>query len=316
MSEDYYKTLGIDREASPADVQKAYRRLAQKYHPDRNPDDQTAKSKFQAIQKAYDVLNDPQKRAAYDRYGADFDASAQGPRSTTWRSGGATPFEDFDFGQFFHQDFGDQPHGLGDFFRQFTQRGAGRRKPNAQRATRGRDVRHETTIPFQTAVLGGDVFLSVGNGAAPGRQITVKIPPGITDGKTIRLRGQGERIPGSQPPGDLLVTVHVASHPHFQRRGNDLEVKVPISLREAIDGARVDIPAPRGTITLTIPPHSSSGRRLRVRGHGIRDRNGVTGDLLAEVQIMLPDPVDPELADAIRSHTRGETGKLRSKLTW
>src|SRR5262249_32598779 len=144
--------------------------------------------------------------------------------------------------------------------------------------------------------------VEVGIQRAPGKvdRIEVKIPPGINDGGKIRLRGQGGPGAGKAPAGDLLLTVHVAAHPFFHRRGNDLIVRVPITLAEAISGAKVDVPTPAGEISLRIPPRTSSGAKLRVRGHGLKLRDGTTGDLYAEVQIVLPPNIDEAAVEAIR----------------
>lgn len=317
MPEDYYHTLGVSRDASQADIQKAYRQLARKNHPDLNPDDKSAKAKFQAIQSAYEVLNDTKKRELYDRYGSSFESMGAGPQATsTGRSRGGRGFEDVDFSQFFQERYGDEPQGgFADIFRQFT-RGSGRqgKSPNAGR--RGRDLRHVITIPFRSAVVGGEVPLTVRDSRGRDKVINVKIPPGISDGKKIRLRGQGEPSATGGPAGDILITVRVEAHPCYQRRGNDLEIKVPVTLREAVDGAKVDIPSPKGTIALTIPPGTSSGKRLRIRGHGVPAANGQTGDLFAEIQIVLPEPLDEPTIELLRKISQQRVQDPRTKLQW
>ncbi len=315
MAEDYYKILGVSRNASAAEIQKAYRDLARKYHPDLNPDDKKAKEKFQKIQRAYEVLNDKEKRELYDRFGPDFEriaaAGATGHPGATWSSAGpgGTTFEDFDFSQI----FGGHPGGFGDFFSQFTGGARARRGPTARR---GADIRHEVEVPFQTAVNGGEARLVVQRPSGAVETITVKIPAGIQDGKKIRLRGQGEEGSHGGPPGDLIVVVRVAPHPWFERIGNNLEVRVPITVGEAALGAKIDLPTPRGTITLTIPPNSSSGRRLRVKGFGVQPAGEPAGDLFAVLQVMLPPQIEEQDKEWLRQFDRRYNFQPRSDLTW
>jgi len=295
MDEDYYKTLGVARNASQADIQRAYRDLARKHHPDVNPDDKTAKQTFQQIQKAFDVLNDPEKREMYDRYGSSFERRGPGGPggAQAWGTGpGGCSFEDIDFSQVFGEQFGEPSGGaggFGDFFSQF-RRGGGRTGKTASRSPRrGQDVRHDVQIPFHTSITGGKVQITVRRQTGKLETISVKIPPGIEDGKKIRVRGQGEPSPRGGTPGDILITVHVTPHASFQRRGSNLHVKVPVTLSEAVLGAKIDLPTPQGTVSLTVPPGTSGGNKLRVKGHGVRPKKGPAGDLFAEIQIVLPD---------------------------
>lgn len=324
MAEDYYKTLDVPRDASAADIQKAYRTLARKYHPDLHPDDKTAKKKFQEVQTAFDVLNDPSKRELYDRYGSSFDKMGAGGGSRGGYAGGgqaAPGFEDIDFSQFFGERFGgggggDEGGGFAEIFKQFGRGGGSRsRKPKAA-ARSGEDVRAEISIPFNTAVLGGQTELSIQRGGGKVETLAVKIPAGVADGGKIRLRGQGEPGPGGGPAGDILLTVHVAPHPYFQRRGNDLDVKVPVTLSEAVLGAKVDVPTPGGVITLRVPPRTSSGAKLRAKGRGVAPKNGESGDLYAEIQIMLPKEIDAETLAAIERLGSGSHENPRADLRW
>lgn len=317
MDEDFYKVLGVGRKATSDEIQKAYRTLARKYHPDVNPDDQTAKEKFQQVQKAYDVLSDSEKRELYDQYGSNYEAVAGGgSQGGTWQTTGAGGFEDFDFSQIFGgggRFGGEAAGGYGDFFRRFTSGGGprqGRRTP-----ARGADLRHELEVPFQTAVTGGEARINVQRPSGKLESIAVKIPAGIEDGKSIRLRGQGESIEGGAA-GDLLIRIRVASHPYFRRHGKDLEVEMPVTLLEAALGAKIDLPTPKGTITLTIPPGTSGGRRLRVRGHGVQSAKGGPGDLFAVVRIVLPEQVDAESESLLRQLDERFKLKPREGLQW
>jgi curved DNA-binding protein len=302
MAEDYYKTLGVGRDASAADIQKAYRKLARKFHPDLNPDDKTAKSKFQEVQRAFDVLNDPSKRELYDRYGSSFESmgAGAGPRGGRAAWGAAPGGEEIDFSQLFGERFGggDPTATFADIFSQFRRAGGRTRHGGPERAARGADMTAELQIPFRTAVCGGEAQISLRRQNGHVDTISVKIPAGIDEGKKIRLRGQGESVPGGTA-GDILITIHVAPHAWFARRGNDLEVRVPVTLGEAALGAKVDVPTPRGTIALRVPAGTSSGKKLRVKGHGVAPKTGEPGDLYAEIQIVLPTPLDDECVKMI-----------------
>ena len=202
--------------------------------------------------------------------------------------------------------------GFADLFKQFSR---GRGDAAAAAAARGNDLKHELTIPFATAVLGGEAALTVQRHDGDIETIKVKIPAGIDDGKRIRLRGQGVPGTGDAPAGDILLTIHVSPHPHFRRTGNRLDVRVPITLAEAALGAKIDVPTPQGTITLTVPPNTSSGKRLRIKGHGIRPATS-RGDLFAEIQIVLPD----KMTDAERQQLAEISNRYpqhpRSELRW
>jgi DnaJ-class molecular chaperone len=296
MAEDYYEALGVARNASPEEIHKAYRILARRYHPDLNPDDEAAKKKFQAIQQAYEVLKDPKKREMFDRYGPSFESMGGAGAGGPWRARpGAAPsggFTEADWGEIFGEE---GAGGFADLFRQFTRRPSRRGGPSA---ARGANIEHELHIPFRTAISGGSAQLSVRRQSGKVETINVRIPAGIEDGKKIRLRGQGEPAPPHGQPGDILITVRVAPHPHFQRQGRDLIVRVPITLREALLGAKIDVPTPKGTVTMTIPAGTSGGKRLRIKGHGIPSANG-GGDLFAEMQIVLPEKIDAQTRAAL-----------------
>lgn len=318
MPQDHYKVLGVRRDASAAEIQKAYRNLARKYHPDLNPNDKAAKQKFQEVQEAFDVLSDSNKREMYDRYGSTFEsAGAAGPQSGvyTWSSGPGGA-ETMDLGDLFGERFGPGASGgFADIFQQFRRAasGTGRR---TRAAARGRDLEQDLEIPFTQAVTGGQARLTIQRGDGRSHAIDVKIPAGVEDGQKIRLRGQGE--PGSRgaASGDILLRVRVRPHSFFRRHGNDLEVRVPVTLTEAVLGAKIDVPTPKGTISLSIPPNTSSGKRLRIRGHGIAPAGRPPGDLYAEILIVLP----PRLADEDRAYAekiaRRYSDSPRAELRW
>lgn len=313
--EDFYKALNVSRGATDEELQKAYRDLARKYHPDLHPDDKDAKRKFQEVQRAYDVLSDSKKRQMYDRFGSDFENVQSGggpsPGEGTWQPNQGN-FDDFDFSQIFG--------GAGaDIFSQFRTEGGGAPGGTRQRHRRpqkGADLRFEHEIPFNTAIVGGETTISLRRAAGNVESITVKIPPGIEDGKTIRLREQGEPSPNGGAAGDLLLKIRVAEHPYFQRRGQNLHVKLPVSLAEAVSGAKVDVPTPSGTVTLSVPPGSSSGTRLRIRGHGVESNKGKAGDLFAELQLVLPEGLDDEDREQIQKLDAKHPSDPRGKLLW
>ena len=313
MEEDYYKVLGVNRDASQADIQRAYRKLARKYHPDMNPDDASAKERFQRVQQAYDVLGNAEKREMYDRYGSSFQSAGGGPGggggSYGFHPGG---FEEVDLEQVFG---GRGPEGFADIFRQFTggHAGGGGRRRGRQP---GADLQHEVEVPFRTAITGGEVAMTVQRPGNRVETISVKIPAGIEEGKRIRLRGQGEASPNGGRAGDILLKIHVAPHPYFTRRGNDLEVTVPVTLAEAALGAKIDVPTPKGTITLTVPPGTSSGRRLRVKGHGVPATKRPSGDLYAIIRIVLPTELDEKSQELIRQLDALHPMSPRSDLRW
>jgi len=288
---DYYKTLGVAKTASKDEIRKAYKKLAKKHHPDANADDPAALEKFKNVQRAWDVLGDEEKRRNYDQYGSPDgpqfqsgpDAAGSGGPSWSWSSadGGDVPFDIEDLFSGFRSG-GGRGHGAG--------QSQGREWP-----IRGQDVRAELEVPFILAADGGKYDLQLKRDpASKAETLTVTIPPGIDDGSVIRLAGQGTPGVNGGANGDLLVSVRVAAHPWFRRDGSNVLLDLPISVTESALGTRVDIPTLRdGTVTLTIPPGTSSGSKLRLREKGIRDRrSGKYGDMYAVVKIVAPKDVD------------------------
>ena len=325
MAEDLYQVLGVGRDASKTDLQKAYRKLARKYHPDMNPDNREAQEKFKRVQEAYDVLSDPEKREAYNRYGADFEKMRAGGYQPGAAGGGQT-FEGVDLEQIFGGGGGG---GFSDFFEQLMgQQGRGRGgSPFAggggdpfggrrQRPpTRGANVRHELTIPLQTAVLGGKTEFYVHRRSGP-EKLSVSIPPGVDTGSKIRLREKGEPSPNGGPAGDLILNLQVSPHPYFRRSGSNLLLSLPVTLAEAALGAKVDVPTPQGTITLTIPAGSSGGKKLRLKGQGVQSAKDAAGDLIVELQLVLPKVWDEESAEMIRKLDERHPLEPRKELSW
>ena len=275
MAEDYYQTLGVPRTASPEDIRKAYRELARKYHPDLHPDDESAKEKFKKVQTAFDVLNDQSKREMYDRYGSSFEGVGAGGPGGGW-GGGRGPFPGGGFpggGEVDLESLFGGAGGFGDIFGRGGTKARGRRRP-AQ--TPGEDVTARIDIPFKLAIDGGKTDVRLERDGKT-ETISVTIPQGLPDGARMRLRGQG--LPGTG--------------------GGTLELTLPVSVAEAILGAKVDVPTPWGTISLKVPPKTSGGRKLRAAGMGVRHANGAKGDLIAEVQIVLPEQADAATLDRL-----------------
>ena len=323
MAEDHYETLGVPRTASAEDIRKAYRELARKYHPDLHPDDASAKEKFKKVQTAFDVLNDQSKREMYDRYGSAFEGVGPGGAGGGW-GGGRGPFPGGGFpggggggGAEIDLESLFGGGGFGDLFGG----GGGARSRGRRRQTRaaGEDVTARIDIPFTLAIDGGKTDVRLDRDGKT-ETISVTIPQGLPDGARMRLRGQGLPGTGGGPAGDLLLDVRVEPHPLFRRSGDTLEVTLPVSITEAIEGAKVDLPTPWGTIALKVPPGTSGGRKLRAAGMGVRHANGAKGDLIAEVQIVLPTLADAAAREALLAAAKAAEGGAaagpRAALRW
>jgi curved DNA-binding protein len=277
---DFYEVLGLSRSASQDEIRKAYKKLARKFHPDVKPADPDAEKKFSEITEAYDVLSDEEKRKNYDQFGH----AARGAAGNPFQGyGGGAGGASFDLDDILGGMFGGgSPFG-----------GGGRR--GQSRAQKGQDAKAEITVPFSVAVEGGEHSVTLQNGSKSER-LTVKIPAGIEEGKSIRLAGQGNPGIGGGPTGDLIVTVHIAPHPWFRRDGQNLQVDVPVSPSEAALGAKIEVPTlSEGTVVLTVPAGTSSGAKLRLRGKGVRNhKTGERGDQFVLLKISVPKTLSDE----------------------
>jgi DnaJ-class molecular chaperone len=280
LAADPYSVLGVKKDAPPEEIQKAYRRLAKKLHPDLNPGNKQAEEQFKAVSAAYDLLSDADKRARYDR--GEIDASgAERPQHRFYRDfadAGGSPYEsDSGFADFASGD---------DIFSQFFGRGA-----RANIRMRGADVHYRLEIDFLDAVNGGKRQITLPDGSV----LDVNIPPGTRDGQILRLRGKGRPGIGGGPPGDALIEIEVRPHRIFTRKGDDIHVALPISLREAVRGGKVRVPTPSGSVTMTVPKWANTGTVLRLKGKGVSRADGSRGDELVTLKVMLPEKPDPAL---------------------
>ena len=345
FEKDFYAILGVPQDADDAAIKKAYRKLARKYHPDKNPGDAAAEKKFKEIGEANSVLSDQEQRQEYDairqmaRGGARFTAGGPGGAGNGGFDDIFSAFGGAGGGQRVRFDSGGGGFGGGyggaggqggadinDILSQMFGGAAGGRGPGARstyagsdydfgdhgdygRATRGprkgQDVEARTTLSFRDAVLGSTVTLSTSDGDT----ITTRIPAGVKDGQRIRLRGKGAKGDPGAANGDLFITVHVQPHPVFGRDGDNLTLDLPVSVTEAILGATVEVPTLEGTpVKVRIAPGTPSGRVLRVKGKGIKRKDG-TGNLLAKVQVVVPTHLSDEAKAAVEKlaqETKGE----------
>jgi len=292
MALDLYQRLGVKRGATQEEIKKAYRSLAKQLHPDRNKDKPDAAKRFGEITQAYDLLSDKDKRARYDRGELDEDGNPKMPFGSGFGgyssgAGGPQPgpggagFENFDFGGGDTADLSDLFEGLfgaatrgGGGFGGFRQRGRAPQK--------GADVAYRLKVPFIDAVALKPQRIAL----ADGKTIDLKLPKGLDDGGKIRLAGKGEE--GAAGRGDAIVTIEIASHRFFTRDGNDIRLTLPVTLNEAVLGAKVKVPTPEGPVMLTIPKGTTSGKVLRLKARGFTGRDGKRGDQLVTVDINLP----------------------------
>src|SRR5215469_5110248 len=295
---DPYQVLGVSKTAGEAEIKKAFRGLAKKHHPDTHAGDEAAKKRFQEISAAYDIIGDKDKRAKFDA--GEIDAGGN-PRGFEPRAGGfqGNPFgfrggtgsgsADRDFHFSWNDQGGDQNFSAEDIFAEFL---GGRGRGRTNRPARGEDFAVAITASFAESVLGGTRRIVLTNG----EQIDVKIPPGLKEGQQIRIKGRGGAGRNGGPNGDVLIQVTVAPHPFMSREGNDLRMDLPVTLKEAVLGAKVPVPTLSGTLSLSIPVNSNSGAVLRLKGKGVPAHAGQeAGDLYVRLVVALPDRPDAAL---------------------
>jgi curved DNA-binding protein len=289
MAEDFYAVLGVPKDADAEAIKKAYRRLARDLHPDKNPGNKQAETRFKAVNRAYETLHDAKKRSLYDEFGEEalregFDAD-RARAYKNWQArggGGGGDGGAYGFGGGRTVNLEDLFGGGGGFegadFSELFGRGR-RRGP-----IKGQDLEQEITVDFDTAIHGTTLQLR----SPDGETVQVRVPPGADEGSRVRIPGQGGRSPTGGPAGDLVLLIHVKPHHLFKREGDDLHVEVPIRVSEAVKGAKVKVPTMDGSVSVKVPPGTQSGTTLRVRGKGVTRKGRPTGDLYVRFMIQIP----------------------------
>jgi curved DNA-binding protein len=314
MAADFYALLGVPKDADHDTIKKAYRKLARDLHPDKNPGNNGAETRFKAVNHAYEVVGDEAKRKLYDEFGEEalrdgFDAEkARAYKQWQGRAGhggggfrgGGVNLDDLFGGQVPGGSVG------GDPFADLFGRSSRRRGP-----TKGRDYEQELTIDFVSAVRG--TSLQLRNPSSP-EPVTVRIPAGAAEGSRVRIAGQGAASTTGGPPGDLLLVIHVEPHPLFTREGDDLTLEVPITVSEAIKGGKVKVPTFDGDVSLKVPPGTQSGMKLRVRGKGVVRKGRDPGDLYVRFMVHVPTGASAELVKLADELAKHESTDVREKL--
>lgn len=302
LQKDFYKVLGVSKDADEATIKKAYRKLARTWHPDQNKGNPEAEERFKEIGEAYTVLSNPEQRQQYDAIRAMGAGGFRGGAGGGGASG--VNFEDI-FGAFgggnggnvrFSTSGSGAGFNLDDIFGAFGGFGGAHGSPYQQAPQKGEDLHASTRITLKQSLGGVNIKLAVS-----GKPMTVKVPKGIKDGQSVRLRGKGKASINGGSAGDLIVTIHVEEDPVYSREGNDLRMTLPVTFAEATLGANVELPLIDGsTVTVKVPAGSDSGRTLRLKGRGVVTKKG-TGDLLATISVVVPKDLTPEQLDSIKS---------------
>ena len=293
---DPYTILGVSKSASQADIKKAYRKLAKQLHPDLHPGDAKVEDRFKRVAAANSLLSDPDTRARYDRGEIDAAGQEQAARRFYRAHAGQSGFGGaFEMGDIF-----------ADLFRGRGPRGGDRRDPGVH--MRGADVSYTLRADFLEAARGATKRITLPDG----RVLDVTIPEGVADGQTIRLKGQGGPAMGDAKPGDALIEIRVAPHGDFTRRGFDIHLDLPVSLPEAVQGAKITVPTVHGAVTMTVPKGANSGDTLRLKSKGVYDRKKRHhGDQYVTLKVMLPDPPDAELKRFVEEWSKTHPYKAR-----
>jgi curved DNA-binding protein len=311
MATDLYKELGVVKSAGADEIKKVYKKLAAQLHPDRNPGDQKTEARFKAVNRAYQVLSDPEKRRLYDEFGEESLREGFNPAATrAYRNaaqaagarrarGGGINFEDLQGGP--------ASGGFGDLLGELFGGGGARSSRRGGAPIKGSDVASEVDIDFVSAIRGAELRLRLQDG---GEEVTVRVPPGAGEGDKVRVAGHGAPSPMGGPPGDLVITVHVRPHPHFERDGLDLYLNLPITVGEAHRGGKVRVPTPDGPVTLSVPKHAQSGQEMRLKGKGVK-RAGKQGDLYVRFLVRLPAQDSEALDEAVATLENAMTGDVR-----
>lgn len=276
-----YEVLGVAATASAAEIQSAYRKLAKKLHPDLNPGDKAAEEKFKGVAAAYDLLSDAGKRKRFDAGEID-ESGAERPQHHYYRDYATSDQGDRYADASGFSDFMDQDDAFAELLRRSQQARANRR---------GQDLHYHLAVDLVDSITGATKRLTLPDGGT----IDVKIPAGLVDGQTLRLKGKGAPGSGKGGPGDALIEVEVRPDRRFTRDGDDITLELPISLTEAVLGGQVRVPTPTGDVTMSVPKGSNTGTKLRLRGRGVPRREGGQGDQFVQLKVVLPKSPDPEL---------------------
>lgn len=307
MEKDFYKALGVSKDASADEIKRAYRKLAKQYHPDRNPGDESAEDRFKEVGEAYQVLSNEEDRKQYDAIRA---LSGGGPRFAAGSGGpggaGGAGFEDI-FSMFgggnggnvrFSSSGGGAGGGFDDILSQMFGGAGG--FGSSRRPQRGQDLATEVSIPLRDAVSGSTVKMT----AADGRTVTARIPAGVSEGQKIRVSGKGGAGANGGPAGDIIVTIHVEKHPVYEVRGNDVYVDVPVSFGEAALGGTVEVPTLDGkNVSVKVPAGSSTDKLLRVKHRGLPKGKVARGDMYVRLKVMVPKKMSDEARKAAELFT-------------
>jgi DnaJ-class molecular chaperone len=308
---DYYSVLGVRRNASAKEIKQAYRRLARRYHPDVNPGDASAEQKFKEISEAYEVLGDPEQRQQYDRFGHQ---AFTGGFGTPFGGGaGSRGFQSGNLKDFFASR-GNFAEGFGSLFEEFFGKGAPRSHATP---TRGQDIEQTVEIRFEDAVHGATTEVRVPRRDGSVESLRVKIPPGVDSHSRIRLAGKGEAGTSGGAPGDLYIVTHIRPHAYFVRQEDDIGCEVPVTLAEALLGARVEVPTIDGMTTMTLPAGTQNGQKFRLRGKGMpRLKGDGRGDQYVTVKVVLPEKLDAQSQQLIAELDKRHPLQPRAHMRW
>lgn len=305
---DYYSILGVDKTATQDDIKKAYRKLARKYHPDLNPNDPSAKEKFQAINEANEVLSDPEKRKKYDAYGEnwkhadEFEAQQRAYQARQGDAAGGTEYWYSTDGQHFTGGFGGNAGGFSDFFEELFGHRGGASDRRGRGAFRGQDIEAELHLTLREAATTHKQTFTVG-----GETLRITVPAGVADGQVIKLKGHGGKGTNGGPDGDLYITFVVGDDPVFKRKDNDLYTDVTIDLYTAVLGGEVTVNTLDGQVKLKVRPGTQNGAMVRLKGKGfpVYKQEGSFGDLLVTYHITIPTSLTEHQKDLFRELQKG-----------
>jgi DnaJ-class molecular chaperone len=300
MAKDPYEVLGVKRDATPEEIRKAYQRHAKSLHPDLNPGDKRAEAKFKDLNAANDILSDPEKRAKFDR--GEIDAQgAEKPQQRYYRDFASADGDNPYRSSAGFSDLGEDS----DIFADIFSRGRG-----GPFRMHGHDVHYRLETEFLDAVNGASKQVALGDG----KMLEITIPPGTRDGQMLRLRGKGEPGAGGAAAGDALIEIGVKPHRFFVRDGDDIRLNLPISLHEAVTGGKVHVPTVTGTVVASVPPWSSSGKVLRLKGRGVTRPDGTKGDQYVTLSLVLPEKPDAALEKFVAEWPAGKAQNPRQNM--